>query len=236
MGEDITPKTQSLWIFQFDAWRRYWLNRRESHSHLHHICEEFRHLQAFWSWLFGCLSLLFLCWCCPRIQLIVSEFFFKIFMKRFKTAFLSNLKIPFISAVLAGQKSRVDLEVMESKIISNPSQQKTSQWGSHFCQYRHAVLWMIFLLLCKLPAVWMYHYKSGSLYCFFMYTIQQYGKCNPPPPSKGWWGPPTVTLLNRPLLSVAAPPMRKFLIPSLIIRVDTFMLQICFLFLQHFFW
>ena len=133
MGEDITPKTQSLWIFQFDAWRRYWLNRRESHSHLHHICEEFRHLQAFWSWLFGSLSLLFLCWCCPRIQLIVSEFLFFIFMKRFNTALLSNLKVPYINAMLAGQKSRVELEVMKSKTISSPfTTQRTRHWGSFF--------------------------------------------------------------------------------------------------------
>ena len=45
---------------------------------------------------------------------------FFIFMKRFNTALLSNLKIPFINAMLAGQKSIVDLEVMESKTISSP--------------------------------------------------------------------------------------------------------------------
>ena len=178
MGEDITPKTQSLWIFQFDAWRRYWLNRRESHSHLHHICEEFRHLQAFWSWLFGCLSLLFLCWCCPRIQLIVSEFFFN-FYEKVQHSFALKLKNSFYQCHAGWAKKHSRLRGDGIKNNKQPLHNN-----------KQAIEEVIFVNTDMLSSGWFFYFFANYLLygCIiikvgvFIVFLQQYGKCNGTPP------------------------------------------------------
>ena len=139
-------------------WRRYWLNRKESNWHLHHICEKFKAFSSFPKLIVGMLVI------------IIFSFFEKV-----KDSSAFKIENPF-------HQCRVDLEVLESKIISSPfTTQQRGHWGSYFCQYRRAVLWMIFYCFANdllYGCNTLYYYKSERSLLFFS---QQYGKCDPPP-------------------------------------------------------
>ena len=153
-------------------------------------------------------SLLLSWWCCPWIQLTVSEFYF---YEKVQDSFALKIKnsVYQCHAGWAKKQSRLGGDTIKNKKQPFATEQ-TRHWGSYFCQYRYAVLWMIFYCFANYLLYRCIIIKVGGLFCFFT-TIWKVW----PPPPRGWWGPPTVNLLKRPLLSVAAPPVRKFLIPSL---------------------
>ena len=152
-------------------WRRYWLNWRESHRHLHHIWEIFKAFTSFPKLIAGMLVIIILMLVLATNTGDCDWVLFLVFWNGSR----HKIANPF-------HQSRVDLEVLEAKTLSSPfTTQQRGHWGSYFCQYRHAVLWMIFYCCTTIWKVW------------------------PPPPREYW-----ATISNsckEPLLLVEAPPI-----------------------------
>ena len=121
----------------FVNWRRYWLNWRESHWDLHHICEIFKAFTSFPKLIVGMLIIII------RMLVLATnkadcEWVSFLVFEKVQDSFAFKIENPF-------HQSRVDLEVLKAKTISSPfTIQLRGHRGSYFCQYRHAVLWMFF--------------------------------------------------------------------------------------------
>ena len=132
----------------FVNWRRYWLNWRESHWDLHHICEIFKAFTSFPKLIVGMLIIIIRMLVLATNKADCEWVSFLVFWKGSRQLCVQNWKS------LSSEQSR--LGGPESKNNKQPLHNTTKRTPRKlFLSIQTCCSMDVFLLLCKWPPVWM---------------------------------------------------------------------------------